>query len=262
MKARTRDILILAGGLAVLLAAVLGGYAAVRARAEGSGASQSLAPVPSPTPAPSGESQPQYDRWTVGVAQRPLTVYRRADASSPVITRLPLQTAADYPMVVLVDSIKTVGDKVWYRIWVPVRPNETRGWIREGQLALYSTSSKIVIDLSERKLYVYKRGALADKFPVAVGKPGLSTPTGSFYVTQKLIPPDPNTAYGVLQLGTSAFQPTLNNWPDGGQVGIHGTNEPWLIGKAVSHGCVRMTNAAVKRVSRLVSTGSPVEIVK
>ena len=68
--------------------------------------------------------------------------------------------------------------------------------------------------------------------------------------------------YGVLQLGTSAFQPKLNDWPDGGQVGIHGTNEPWLIGKAVSHGCVRMTNAAVKQVSRLVPTGSPIEIVK
>jgi lipoprotein-anchoring transpeptidase ErfK/SrfK len=245
----------------VLLATALGGYAAVRARAEGSGAAQSLAPVPSPTPAPSGASEPQYERWTVGVAQRPLTVYRRADTSAPVRARLPMQTAADYPMVVLVDSIKTVDDHIWYRIWAPVRPNGTRGWIEEGQLALYTTASKIVIDLSERKLRVYKRGQLADEFRVAVGKPGLTTPTGSFYITQKLRPPDPNGVYGVLQLGTSAFQPKLNDWPDGGQVGIHGTNEPWLIGKAVSHGCVRMTNAAVREVSRLVPTGSPVEIV-
>ena len=262
MKARTRDIIFLVAGLAVLLAAVVGGYSVVRARAAGSGASQSLAPVPSPTPAPSGAPAPQYERWTVGVAQRPLTVYRRADGSSPVLTQLPMHTAADYPMVVLVDSIKSEGDQVWYRIWVPVRPNETRGWIKEGQLALYTTSSKIVIDLSERRLYVYKRGAVAAKFKVAVGKPGLSTPTGSFYMTQKLRPPDPNGVYGVLQLGTSAFQPKLNDWPDGGQVGIHGTNEPWLIGKAISHGCVRMTNASVKEVSRLVPTGSPVEIVR
>jgi lipoprotein-anchoring transpeptidase ErfK/SrfK len=173
-----------------------------------------------------------------------------------------MQTAADYPMVVLVDSVKTVGDRVWYRIWVPIRPNETRGWVQEGQLALYATTSKIVIDLSERKLSVYRRGALVGEFPVAVGKPGLSTPTGSYYITQKLLPPDPNGVYGVLQLGTSAFQPKLNDWPDGGQVGIHGTNEPWLIGKAVSHGCVRMKNGDVKQVSRLVPTGSPVEIVE
>jgi len=262
MSKRTRDIVILAAGLAVLLAAVLGGYAAVRARAEGSGASQALAPVPSPTPQPSGAPQPQYERWTIGVAQRPLTVFKRADAASPVVAKLPMHTSADYPMVVLVDSIKSKGSQTWYHIWLPTPPNESRGWIKEGQLALYGTASKIVIDLSQRKLSVYKRGALVKTFPVAVGKPGLSTPTGSFYITEKLVPPDTNGAYGALALGTSAFQPKLSDWPGGGQVGIHGTNEPWLIGKAISHGCVRMRNNDVKEVSRLVPTGSPVEIVK
>jgi lipoprotein-anchoring transpeptidase ErfK/SrfK len=262
MKPRARDILILVAGLAVLLAAALGGYAAVRARAQGSGASQTLAPVPQPRPAPSGAAEPQYDRWTVGVAQRPLTVYRRPDAEAPVRAKLPMQTSADYPMVVLVDSIKEVGGVAWYKVWIPVRPNETSGWIREGHLALYATTSKIVIDLSERELSVYRRGSLVHSFPVAVGRPGLSTPTGDFYLTQKLRPPDPGGVYGVLQLGTSAYQPKLNDWPDGGQVGIHGTNEPWLIGKAVSHGCVRMKNADVREVSRLVPTGSPIEIVR
>ena len=262
MKTRTRDIVILLAGLVVLTAVALGGYAAVRARAEGSGATQVLAPVPKVTPAPSGTAEPHFERWTVGVAQRPLTVYRRADTSSPVLTKLPMQTAADYPMVVLVASVQTMDDHVSYRVWVPIRPNETRGWVREGQLALYSTAARIVIDLSERTLSVYRRGALVKEFRVAVGKPGLATPTGSYYITQKLRPPNPDGVYGVLQLGTSAFQPKLNDWPDGGQVGIHGTNEPWLVGKAVSHGCVRMKNKDVKVVSRLVPTGSPVEIVK
>jgi lipoprotein-anchoring transpeptidase ErfK/SrfK len=262
MNKRTRDIVILAAGLAVLLAAVLGGYAAVRARAEGSGASQALAPVPPPSPAPSGASQPQYERWTVGVAQQELTAYKRADASSPVVAKLPTHTSADDPTVVLVDSIKPEGSQVWYHIWLPTPPNESRGWIKEGQLALYTTSSRVVVDLSARKLYVYQRGALVKSFPVAVGKPSLPTPTGTFYITQKLVPPDPNGAYGALALGTSAFQPKLSSWPDGGQVGIHGTNEPWLIGKAISHGCVRMNDKDVKEVSRLVPTGSPVEIVK
>jgi lipoprotein-anchoring transpeptidase ErfK/SrfK len=262
MKPRTRDTVILIVGLAVLVAVALGGYAAVRARAQGSGATQALAPVAQPAPAPSGPTEPQYERWTVGVAQRPLTVYRRAATSSPVRAKLPMQTVAEYPMVVLIDTIKEVDGVTWYKVWIPVTPNESSGWVREGQLALYPTSSKIVIDLSERKLSVFRRGSLVKTFPVAVGKPGLSTPTGRFYLTQKLRPPDPNGVYGILQLGTSAFQPKLNDWPDGGQVGIHGTNEPWLIGKAVSHGCVRMKNAAVQEVSRLVPTGSPIEIVK
>ena len=66
----------------------------------------------------------------------------------------------------------------------------------------------------------------------------------------------------MLAIGTSAFQPKLNDWPDGGPVAIHGTNEPWLIGKAISHGCVRMNDEAVLEVSRLVPAGSPVEIIK
>jgi lipoprotein-anchoring transpeptidase ErfK/SrfK len=262
MSKRTRDIVILMAGLVVLLAVVLGGYAAVRARAGGSGASQALAPVASPSPLPSGASQPQYERWTVGVAQKPLVAYKRADVSSPVMARLPLHTSADYPTVVLVDTIKSEGSQVWYHVWLPVPPNESRGWIREGQLALYSTSSKIVIDLSERKLSVYKRGALAKTFRVAVGRPSLPTPTGTYFITEKLVPPDPGGAYGALALGTSAYQPKLSYWEGGGQVGIHGTNEPWLIGKAISHGCVRMHDKDVKEVSRLVPTGSPVEIVK
>jgi lipoprotein-anchoring transpeptidase ErfK/SrfK len=262
MSKRTRDIVILVVGLVVLLAAVLGGYAAVRARAAGSGASQVLAPVAPPSPLPSGASQPQYERWTAGVAQKPLTAYKRPDTSAPVVARLEQHTSADYPTVVLVDSIKSKGGQVWYHVWLPVPPNESRGWVKEGQLALYSTSSKIVIDLSKRKLYVYKRGALARSFPVAVGRPGLSTPTGTYFVTEKLVPPDPNGAYGALALGTSAFQPKLSYWEGGGQVGIHGTNEPWLIGKAISHGCVRMHNKDVKELSRLVPTGSPIEIVK
>lgn len=262
MNSRTLDILLVVVGLAVVGAAALGGYAAVRARAQGSGTSQVLAPVAKPVPAPSGVAEPQFDRWTIGVAQRPLKVYRRADAGSPVRTTLPMHTSADYPMVVLVDSIKDVGSATWYKIRVPLPPNESTGWVRDGQMALYTTTARIVVDLSERKLMVYRKGNLVRTFSVAVGKPGLSTPTGHFYMTQKLRPPDPNGVYGVLQLGTSAFQPKLNGWPDGGQVGIHGTNEPWLIGKAISHGCVRMKNAAVQQVSRLVPTGSPIDIVK
>jgi lipoprotein-anchoring transpeptidase ErfK/SrfK len=151
---------------------------------------------------------------------------------------------------------------VWYRVWLARRPNGSRGWVHEGELAFYTVSSKIVIDLSERKLRVYRRGDLQGTFPVAVGQPGLATPTGFFFVNQKLKPPSPGGPYGVLALGTSAFQPKLVYWPQGGPVAIHGTNEDYLIGKAVSHGCVRMHNKDVLEVSRLVPAGSPVVIQK
>jgi len=263
MNARFREIVILAVGLALVLGAAFSSYAVVRARAAGAPGSQVLAPVAMPTPAASGAPPaPQYERWTVGIARRPITVRRRPADTAPLLTRLPLQTPAEYPTVVLVDQVREVDGVPWYKVWLAVAPNESRGWVRDGQMAFYTTTSRIVIDLSRRELMVYRRGELMRTFPVAVGRPGLETPTGHFYITQKLRPPDPSGVYGVLQLGTSATQPKLNGWPDGGLVAIHGTNEPGLIGQAISHGCVRMTNAAVQAVSRLVPAGSPVIIEK
>ena len=266
MNSRTRDIVIVVAGLAVLLAAALGGYAAVRARAQGSGASQVLAPVAQPTPASSGSAaaapEPRFERWTVGKAVGPVTVYTRPSTSAPVKTKLGKVNQNDYPTLVLVDTTKETGGRVWYRVWLAMRPNGSRGWIPEGKLAFYTTSSKIAIDLSERTLSVYRRGALIDTYPVAVGKPGLSTPTGFYFINQKLKPPAPGGAYGVLALGISAFQPKLAYWEQGGPVAIHGTNQDELIGKAVSHGCVRMHDKDVLAVSRSVPAGSPVVITK
>ena len=262
MKPRTRDIVILVAGLAVLLAAALGGYAAVRARAQGSGASQALAPVPQPTPAAPGTTEPQYERWTVGKAVGPVTVYTRPSTSAPVKTKLGKVNQNGYPTLVLVDSTKETGDEVWYRVYLAMRPNESRGWIPEGKLAFYTTSARITIDLSERKLSVYRRGALVGTYPVAVGRPGLATPTGSFFINQKLRPPSPGGVYGAIAIGISAFQPKLAYWEQGGPVAIHGTNEDDLIGKAVSHGCVRMHDKDVLEVNKYVPAGSPVVITK
>ena len=175
MNARTRKIVILAVGLALVLGAALGGYAVVRARADGAPSRQVLVPVAMPTPSASGGSPaPQYERWTVGIARRPITVRRRPSDSAPLIVRLGTRTSADYPTLVLVDSIRQVDGVPWYKVWVAVQPNETRGWVRDGALAFYTTSAKIVIDLSRRKLMVYRRGELQGTFPVAVGRPGCS----------------------------------------------------------------------------------------
>jgi lipoprotein-anchoring transpeptidase ErfK/SrfK len=262
MKPRTRDIVILVAGLAVLLAVAIGGYSAVRARAQGSGASQVLAPVPEPSPVAPGVTEPQYERWTVGKAVGPVTVYTRPSTSAPVKTKLGKVNQNGYPTLVLVDSTKETGDAVWYHVYLAMRPNESRGWIPEGKLAFYTTSAKITIDLSERKLSVYRRGALVGTYPVAVGKPGLATPTGNYFINQKLRPPSPGGPYGVLAIGISAFQPKLAYWEQGGPVAIHGTNEDDLIGKAVSHGCVRMHDKDVLEVSKYVPAGSPVVITK
>ena len=264
MKPRARDIALIVLAVAVVAGAALGGYAVLRARADAAPRiRQVLAPVelPAATPAPSSSPEPQYERWTVGVAQRPVTVFKRPSNDAAVVVKMG-KTTNDYPTVFLVDSIREIGGASWYKVWAAAAPNGTQGWIKDGQLAFYTTTSKIVVDLSQRELMVYRRGALEGTFPVAVGRPDLPTPTGTYFVTMKLRPPDPGGAYGVLALGTSAFQPKLSSWAGGGVVGIHGTNEPWLSGKAISHGCIRMKNSAIEKVGKLVPTGSPVFIQK
>jgi lipoprotein-anchoring transpeptidase ErfK/SrfK len=264
MSSRLRDLVLSLAAVAALVGLAVGGWSVVRARAEGGGAVQSPAPVIVPTPGASATEAPpgpSYETWLVGKAVGEVVVRKRPSDEAPVKVRLEERNYHDYPTVVLVDRARTVDGETWHRVWLSVRPNGSRGWVKEGQLAFYTTSAKIEIDLSERKLMVYRRGELRGTYPVAVGRPELPTPTGFFFVNQKLRPSQPDGPYGALALGISAFQPQLAHWPNGGPVAIHGTNEPWLIGQAVSHGCVRLRNADIREVGRLVPAGSPVLIV-
>jgi lipoprotein-anchoring transpeptidase ErfK/SrfK len=147
---------------------------------------------------------------------------------------------------------------VWYRVSIPMRPNGTYGWIPAASVALAPTSSQIVIDVSARTIDVYRRGRHAWHGRVAVGAPGRETPTGRYYVAARFVPyHDP--FLGVFALETSAYS-KLTEWPGGGVVGIHGTDMPWLLGKAVSHGCVRVSNQTAAALKRLAPLGTPIWI--
>jgi lipoprotein-anchoring transpeptidase ErfK/SrfK len=95
---------------------------------------------------------------------------------------------------------------------------------------------------------------------VAVGRPGTPTPKGSFYVLERLYLTDPSGPYGPGALGLSSFSPVLTGWTRGGPIAIHGTDAPDMLGFAVSHGCVRVSNAAIRVLLRLADDGTPVEI--
>jgi lipoprotein-anchoring transpeptidase ErfK/SrfK len=87
----------------------------------------------------------------------------------------------------------------------------------------------------------------------------METPLGLFYVTAGFRPTD--SFLGSYALETSAYS-RLTDWPGGGVVGIHGTSQPWLLGRAVSHGCVRVSNAVALQLRRLAPLGTPVRIVR
>jgi lipoprotein-anchoring transpeptidase ErfK/SrfK len=165
------------------------------------------------------------------------------------------------PQVVLALSQRTdpeSGTPSWYRISVPGRPNGRTGWIPAAAAELQPMRDLVHIDRSARTLALWSRGRLVLKTRVAVGRPGMETPLGLFYVTWKVVPRTP--VLGKFAFETSAYS-KLSEWPGGGIVAIHGTPEPHLLGQAVSHGCVRVANRDILRLRSRVGLGTPVRIV-
>jgi lipoprotein-anchoring transpeptidase ErfK/SrfK len=192
--------------------------------------------------------------WTVAVRSAPRRNARR-------VTVLREFRSAYRPRFVLaVGAVrnKRTGAPSWYRIVVPGRPNGRTGWIPAGAAAVRPVARLITIDRSERRLALWQGGRRLLSTTVAVGAGGMETPLGLFYVTWKFVPRAP--VLGAYAFETSAYS-KLSDWPGGGIVGIHGTPWPWLLGRAVSHGCVRVHNRAIMRLRRLVPVGTPIKIV-
>jgi lipoprotein-anchoring transpeptidase ErfK/SrfK len=149
----------------------------------------------------------------------------------------------------------------WIQAYVPVRPNEATAWVPEADVTISSVPDHIVVSLSARQLTLYHDNTAVFQTPVAPGEPSSPTPTGSFYVAYIVKLTDPGGPYGPYALGTSAFSNTYFSFEGGpGQVGIHGTDQPWVIGSYASHGCVRLPNAAISTVAQQILPGTPVEI--
>jgi hypothetical protein len=148
----------------------------------------------------------------------------------------------------------------WYRVQLPIRPNGIVGWVSASQLEIGTIRTRIVVDESARRLTLYEDGRPVLVSSVAVGSPATPTPTGNYYVNQRLIPKDPNGPYGPAAVGVSAFSNVLTGWTQGGPIGIHGTDEPWSIGHNVSNGCIRLPNRVVRRLFKLTLSGTPVII--
>jgi lipoprotein-anchoring transpeptidase ErfK/SrfK len=148
----------------------------------------------------------------------------------------------------------------WYRVKLPMRPNGIIGYVRPSDVLVQKVTSRIEIDLSERRLSFYAGRKLLLKTPIAVGSPATPTPVGRFYVDQRILTTNPNGPFGPGALGVSAFSDVLTGWSQGGPIGIHGTNAPWSIGRAVSNGCIRVPNATLKRIFAATVGGEPVVI--
>ncbi|MGJ7912710.1 L,D-transpeptidase family protein [Neobacillus sp. LXY-1] len=105
----------------------------------------------------------------------------------------------------------------------------------------------IQVSVGKRRLTLYNSGKLVKIFPIAVGKMLTGTPVGEFVIVNRQY--HPGGPFGVLWMSLSKQG-----------YGIHGTNDPSSIGKAVSHGCIRMFNRDVLQLANMVSNGTRVMI--
>ena len=161
-------------------------------------------------------------------------------------------------IVLAVDERTGTNGRPWYKLSLPMRPNGSMGWIPASVASIAPVHNRIAINRSQRRLYIYRFGKLVYTTIVAIGAPGRETPLGHFYVMARFTPDDP--FLGVFAVETSAYS-KLTEWPGGGIVGIHGTSMPQLLGQAVSHGCVRISNSAALVLKRYALLGTPITII-
>jgi lipoprotein-anchoring transpeptidase ErfK/SrfK len=185
-----------------------------------------------------------------------IQIYATASEDEPT-TALPNPNENGAPLVFLVDQEE--GD--WLKVHLPIRPNGSTGYIRAADVNLVSNPYRIDIELSEHMLTVTESGEVIAEEPIGVGTEDTPTPGGVYYVKELLQPTDPDGAYGPYAYGLSGYSNVLDDFAGGtGVIGIHGTNEPELIGTDVSHGCIRMSNEGITELAGILPLGTPVHI--
>ncbi|MEA2423546.1 MAG: hypothetical protein QOF55_2645 [Thermoleophilaceae bacterium] len=199
-------------------------------------------------------------RWGHALARA--VARRRPRSGARAVTRLHYDTEDGFAEVYLVLARYTDSKgHQWLKVRLPMRPNGRMGWVPRSALSgLHTVTTFLRIDKHRLRATLYRNGRSVWSAPVGIGKPGTETPSGRFYIRERLTVPSRGSLYGPLAFGTSAYS-KLTDWPGGGVIGIHGTNEPALIPGRPSHGCVRLRNRAILRLGRLMPVGTPVRIL-
>lgn len=164
-------------------------------------------------------------------------------------------TATGTPLTFMV----TATTDGWVEVQLPVRPNGSTAWVPAEDVTVYEVAYELRVSTADNTLDLYQDGELTDTFSVATGTGETPTPLGTYYLTELIAPT--NSGYGPFAYGISAFSDVLNEFGGGpGQVGLHGTDDADSIGRDVSHGCIRMSNEDITRLSELLPLATPIVI--
>src|SRR5579864_1051220 len=120
---------------------------------------------------------------------------------------------------------------------------------------------RLIVSIPDRKIALMEDGQVVKIYPIAVGKKSTPSPIGNFHIASRVVKPTWYQAGKVV--GPGPANPVGTRWMGLGYkgYGIHGTNMPNSIGKAASHGCIRMRNHDVEELFELVQVGDPVDLV-
>jgi len=158
-------------------------------------------------------------------------------------------------------SATSRGGDTWLQVRLPGRPSGHKGWIPASQTRRTSTEWHITIDLSARWVTAHRDGRVERRFRAVVGAPSTPTPRGKFFV-EEAVAISPVEAGGPFALATSAGSDVLQEFNGGpGQIAIHGTNGLYdALGTAASHGCIRLSTAAITWLARRIGAGVPLTV--
>lgn len=237
----------------------------------GAGCSQQTGPEESTSSPPSAgsvdasESAADRVRSTMGDQEQPTrslvatgngaTLAAYADPGGEVVETFENPTPTGVPLTFMV--LSTAQD--WTKVQLPVRPNGRTAWVSTDEVTITQVTYALKVSTKDKTLKLYRADELIETFPVATGTGGTPTPTGTFYLTELIAPT--NEGYGPFAYGISAFSEELTSFGGGpGQIGVHGTDDEDSLGRAVSHGCIRLSNPAITKLAALLPLGTPIEI--
>jgi lipoprotein-anchoring transpeptidase ErfK/SrfK len=152
----------------------------------------------------------------------------------------------------------------WLGVRTPDRRDGKLGWIPADAATLERQPYRLRIDLSKRELVVVDTGdqEVVLRTPVAIGRPGTETPTGTFGITDRIEPEKDTGPYGCCILALSGRQANLpQGWGGGDRLAIHATSNEASVGTAASSGCLRAGEEAMRELMEIIPLGAPVKIV-
>lgn len=222
--------------------------------AEWAGAESTVVPAAVAT-IPPGSQDALPVRESLPTAKKPIQGRRAVDGGWEFDNPGPYQPAQPFTMLV------TERRGPWVKVLLPVRPNETEGYVNLADVDITTTTKRIEVNLTDNALTAFDGTQVVAATPIVAGSPFTQTPTGRFYITDIVPQKNPAGAYGPFALATNAYSEMIDEFDTGVPVvALHGTNAPEKLGTDVSNGCIRLPNDVVAQLAETFPLGTPVFI--